>query len=331
MRMILFSYMEALVHVIIFIASIGIIWFFAGILVESVSRIARRYCKSGFLTAFFVLGFLTSISEFSVAANSAIAKVPGVSVGNLVGASFVILLLIVPMLAIAGKGIRLNGAVSKGMLALILLVIALPVLLVLDGTVTWTEGLLAFLAYGTLAYALYRKRVPIQACEASEEGLVEQVRLTIADGARILAGGIIIFIAAHFLVEQAVYFAGVLGIPNSLVGLVMLSLGTNVPEIVIAARSIFRGRADIAFGDYLGSAAMNTLIFGGLAIASGTFFVEASEFIMTAALLVSGLLLLFVFASSRLTVSRKEACLLLFFYAAFLILQIWNIVRFAGE
>lgn len=329
--MVLSSYMDAFVHVVIFFASIGIIWFFAGSLVEAVSRISRRYCKSGFLTAFFILGFLTSISEFSVATNSALAGVPGVSVGNLIGASLVILLFIVPLLAIAGKGIRLNEAISKKLLALILLAVVLPVLLVLDGDVTPTEGLLALLAYGTVAYALYRKREPIRSCDPDEVGVIEGVRLTVSDGTRIVLGGIVIFIAAHFLVEQAVYFASALSIPNSLVGLVMLSLGTNVPEIVIALRSILRGRSDIAFGDYLGSAAMNTLIFGGLALASGTFMVEASEFIMTAALFVAGLVFLFVFASSRLTVSRKEACILLLFYVVFLALQIWNIARFAGE
>lgn len=322
--------MDTLVHLLIFVVSVGIVWFFADVLIDAVSRISRRYCKSGFLTAFFVLGFLTSISEFSVAANSALAGVPGVSAGNLIGASFVILLLIVPLLAVAGKGLRLNEAVSKGTLAIILVAIVLPALLVLDGNVTRTEGLLALLAYGTVAYALYRKRAPIRSCEPGEEGVLERVKLTVTDGVRIVFGGVVIFIAAHFLVEQAVYFAAALSIPNSLVGLVMLSLGTNVPEIVIALRSIFRGRADIAFGDYLGSAAMNTLIFGGLVITSGAFVVEASEFIMTAVLFAAGLILLFIFASSRLTISRKEACLLLLFYGAFLVLQIWNIVRFAG-
>lgn len=322
--------MDTLVHIIIFLAAVGIIWVFAGSLVDAVSRISRRYCKSGFFTAFFILGFLTSISEFSVAANSILGHVPGVSLGNLIGASFVILLLIVPLLAIAGKGIRLNGAISKGTLALILVTIVLPALLVLDGNVTRTEGLLALLAYGTVAYVLYRKRVPISACDPDDEGIGERIRSTFFDCMRILIGSIAIFAAAHFLVEQAVYFADALSIPSSLVGLVMLSIGTNIPEIVIAIRSIFRGRADIAFGDYLGSAAMNSLIFGGLAVISGTFLIEASEFIMTAILFVSGLGLLFLFASSRLTISRREAIILILFYVAFLALQIWNVIRFSG-
>lgn len=322
--------MTTLVHAIIFLASIGIVWFFAGVLIDAVSRISQRYCRSGFFMAFFILGFLTSISEFSVAANAALAKVPGVSVGNLVGASFVVLLFIVPLLAAAGQGIRLNEAVSKGTLGLMLAAVALPALLVMDGAVTRTEGLLALLAYGTVAYALYRQRRPINACDPEEPGLA-RIRSTAGDLLRIFIGALAIFAAAHFLVEQAVYFAQTLSVPSSLIGLLMLSLGTNVPEIVIAVRALLRRRTDIAFGDYLGSATMNTFVFGALALGTGTFFVEASEFVMTSVLLVTGLILLYLFARSRHMISRKEGFVLLLFYIAFVLLQFYNVARFAGE
>lgn len=323
--------MTVLVHLIIFVASIAIIWFFAGVLIDAVTRISRQYCKSGFLTAFFLLGTLTSISELSVAANSLIGGVPSVSAGNLIGASLVILMLVIPLLVVAGKGMRLNNAVSKGTLGLILAAIVLPALLVVDGNSTWTEGILLLLAYGTVVFALYRRRVSIQACDPEEDSRVERIRATFVDILRIAAGGVIIFTAAHFLVEQATFFAQVLSVPESLIGLLMLSIGTNVPEIVIALRSIFQGRSDIAFGDYLGSAAMNTLIFGVLALFSGSFLMEASEFIMTAAIFVPGAILLYIFAITKFTISRNEGIVLLLFYVGFFALQVWNVVRFAGS
>jgi len=319
--------MDTLVHIIILLLSVGIVWFFADVLIDAVGRISRRYCKSGFFTAFFILGFLTSIGEISVAINSNLAGVPGVSAGNLIGASFVVLLLIVPLLALIGKGIRLNEAVSKTTLTVMLVVIALPALVIIDGDVTRTEGLLALLAYGTVAYALYRKHAPISACDPIEEDRGGRARGMASDLLRVLISGVAVFAAAHFLVEQAVYFAGALNVPGSLIGLLILSLGTNIPEIVIAIRAILRGRTDIAFGDYLGSAAMNTLVFGGLAITAGSFAVEASQFVMTTVLLVSGLVMLWIFARSRLTISRTEGAVLLLFYIVFFLLQIWNIFR----
>lgn len=322
--------MSALVHAIIFLASIGIVWFFAGVLVESVSRIARRNCQTGFFTAFFVLGFLTSISELSVAFTSGLAGVPGVSVGNLIGASFVLLLLVVPALAVFGRGIRLNAAITRQVLMLLLGTIALPALLVLDGNLTRTEGLLALLSYGTVAFALYRARVPVRACTPTPHEMA-RIRSVAAELGRVALGAAAIFAAAYFLVEQTVYFASLLSVPNSLIGLLLLSLGTNIPELVIAARAILRKRADIAFGDYLGSAAMNTLIFGLLAVGAGPFRVEASEFIMTGALLLGGLVLLYVFAMSGRVVSRREGAVLLMLYAIFIAVQCYNVARFAGS
>ncbi len=321
--------MTMLVNIIIFLVSAAIVWFFAGIVIEAVGRIARRFCKTGFFTAFFILGSLTSISEVSVAVNSSIAGVPGVSVGNLAGASLVILLLIVPVLAIAGRGITLNDAVSKRSLLLLLCVVALPSLLLIDGNVTKTEGLVALLAYGTVAYALCLNRKSISACDVLAEKAASTHPL-LSDIGRILIGGIAIFAAAHFLVEQAVYFSSVLSIPASLVGLLLLSIGTNIPELVIAIRSVLTRKTGIALGDYLGSAAMNTFIFGWLAISNGTFLVESSEFFVTTFLLVSGLLCFYVFARSKAGISRGEGIFLLLFYVAFLIFQFLNVLRLAG-
>jgi cation:H+ antiporter len=323
--------MSALVHIIIFLISTGIVWYFAGVLVDAVGRIAKRSCRSGFFTAFFVLGFLTSISEFSVAINAGIAGVPGVSVGNLIGASFVVLLFIVPLLAIAGQGIRFNKAIPREVFLITLTAIVLPTLLVMDGNVTRTEGFFALLSYGTVAFVLFKNRTPIRTCEPVAGTFLERTRSLLLEMARVVVGAVAIFAAAHFLVEQALYFANALSVPSSLIGLILLSIGTNIPEIVIAVRSLFKQRSDIAFGDYLGSAAMNTLIFGGLAIFVGGFSIEPTQFMATALLFVSGLTLLYLFARSKLAITRGEGAFLMLFYIAFLVFQVYTLARFAGS
>ncbi|HYC83341.1 MAG TPA: hypothetical protein VEB60_02240, partial [Candidatus Paceibacterota bacterium] len=146
--------MEIIVSVFLFAASAAIIWFFSGLLIEAVDKLARNFNKSGFVVAFFILGFLTSISEISVAVNAGLSGVPQIAVGNLVGASLVILLLIVPLLAVIGKGIELSETVTRRNLALSLLVVVLPVLLIVDGDATRSEGLLVLAAYVTLLFAI---------------------------------------------------------------------------------------------------------------------------------------------------------------------------------
>jgi len=110
-------------HIILFLTSIGIVWFFSGLIVDAIDRMAARFHKSSFTVAFFVLGFLTSISEFSVMVNSTLAGAPQISAGNLSGASFIILLFIIPLLAIIGNGIQVKNTLPKKHLALVLAVI----------------------------------------------------------------------------------------------------------------------------------------------------------------------------------------------------------------
>lgn len=321
--------MATLVHVFIFLSSAGIVWFFAGILIESVERVAKHFHKTGFSVAFFVLGILTSISEISVAINATIDGIPQVSAGNLVGASFVILLFIVPFLAVAGMGVGLRNTISGKSLITAFTVIVLPAALVIDGEATRNEGVLMLLAYITLVYAVYREYNSVKRAVEIPVELINKKHATVFDAIKILVGGGAIFVAAHFLVEQAVYFSELLRVPGSLMGLILLSVGTNVPEIVIAARSILKKHKEIAFGDYLGSAAANTLIFAFLPFLNGSFGVEPKEFFETTMLMIPGITLFYFFAKSKRDISRKEGLILLAFYACFLAIQFFNIFSLA--
>lgn len=317
-------------HLIVFILSSLAIWLSAGVLIESVDRVAKRFHKTAFSVAFFVLGILTSLSEISVAINSSLGGVPQISVGNLVGASFVILLFIVPLLAITGKGIGLKHLISKKNIILAFAVILLPALLLSDGEITKLEGIFALVAFFTLVYAIQKQKEFPDKIGIIPINLPTGKNAVILDVLKILAGGTIIFVACRYLVEQSVYFASFFNIPGSIIGLIILSIGTNVPELVIAARSIIRKHKDIAFGDYLGSAAVNTLIFGFLAISNGSFSVEPREFYSATILLIAGLFFLYLFARSQNSISRKEGFILIIFYIVFLIIQFMNAATLAA-
>ena len=319
--------MDILSHALIFLLSAGIIWFFAGLLIDVIVRIAKRFHQNGFTVAFFVLGLFTSISELSVAVNASLGDVPQVSVGNLVGASFVIILFIVPLLAVAGNGVELKKTLSAKNLLLALGVIGLPSLLVIDGGVTKTDGLIALSFYIMLIYSIRSQTSFFETTKTIKKELGD--RYALADWIKVILGGVLIFGAGRFLVGEVVYFATLFNVPSSIIGLILLSVGTNVPELVIAIRSISKKRRDIAFGDYLGSAATNTPIFALVALANGSFAVESVIFAGTFFLTVIGFALFFILAQSGRVISKKEGLALLVFYLAFLALQVFNFIRFS--
>jgi cation:H+ antiporter len=315
-------------HLLLFALSIGIIWFFGGLLVEAVSRVAKRFNKKGFTVAFFVLGFLTSISEISVMVSSSINNVPQISAGNVAGASLVILLCIIPLLAILGNGIHLRNTLRRKQIALILVAIGSPILFMGDGLVTRNEGLICLLFYCILLYSIQKERSgsASKVLTEVEEELVHRSNATAIDIGKILFAGLIIFVSAYLLVEEVVFFAQFLEIPGSVIGLLILSISTNVPELVIAVRSIGKGRTDIAFGDYLGSATANTLIFSFLPLVNGPFNVAAEEFEAAGILLMIGLVLFYIFSSYKRDLSRKEGIALFALYILFIAYQVSHLI-----
>lgn len=319
--------MQILLHCGLFIGAILVLWLLSGILVEAIDRVARRYEKPGFAIAFFVLGFLTSISEISVAVNSTFEGVPQISAGNLVGASLVIFLLLIPLLAVVGKGIPIKGVLSSSAVFVLLVSVLLPSILMIDGNLTRREGVLLIALYIALVYWVKRtlprkKNVARKAVRRVEMSLLHHHRATAVDIFKMILAAALIFVAGRFLVDESVYFSSMLGIPASLIGLLLLALGTNIPECVIALRCVTSRHKDIAFGDYMGSAAANVPIIGVLALANGTFAIDAGEFLTTGLFLAAGLTMFFFFARSDREISRKEGAVLLALYLLFIITQI---------
>ncbi len=319
-------------HLLLFGLSAAVVWGLSGLLVFATDRVAKRYNRPGFGVAFFILGLLTSISEISVAVNSTIQGVPQISAGNLIGGSLVIFLLIIPLLATLGGGIAMKNVLSLRSLALVLTIVLLPALFILDGNVTRTEGVLMIVMYLALLYGV-EKRHPAEeeaqeAVHEVKEELLQKGKATLTDVAKIVIAGSLIFVAGKILVDESLYFSSILSIPPSLVGLLLLSIGTNAPELVIAIRCVVGKHKDIAFGDYMGSAAANTLIMGCLPLFNGSFLVERSEFLSTFVLMVAGLGLFFFFSKSKQDLSRKEGSMLLVVYGLFLLFQIINVFLF---
>jgi cation:H+ antiporter len=318
--------MLLLFHGGLFVLAFLLIWSCAGFLIGAIERIARYFHRSGFVTAFILLGLLTSLTEISVAFNSSWQGVPQISVGNLGSASLVIFFLIIPILAMFGNGIRLQNTLNKKHLALALGVISLPPLIAATGTLTRLHGVGLIAAYSVLLYCVSQNHItPPRRGPVKTNG--QRLSLLRSLG-MLLVSAIIIFLAGRLLVRETIYFSEALLLPSSLIGLLVLSVGTNLPELTIALRAVLENRKTIAFGDYIGSAATNTLVLGVLIMGNGSFVVERLEFMIAASVMVLGLGLFWIFARSKYAISRTEGLLLFLVYVVFLTIQLVSVASY---
>jgi cation:H+ antiporter len=115
--------------------------------------------------------------------------------------------------------------------------------------------------------------------------------------------------------------ANQMNISTYYISLIMLAIGTNLPEISLAVKSVVLRKKDIAFGDYIGSAATNTLLFGIFTLISGGEVLASTNFIETFVIMVFGLGLFYFFTRSKKDISRKEGFILAGYYLIFIILE----------
>lgn len=310
-----------LTHVLIYVASFIGIWVGAGIAIRSVEKLAHKLRLSSFLVSFLVLGFFTSISEISVGINAVLGNDPNIFVGNLIGASIVLFLMVIPLLAIIGHTITINKEVRGHNLILPLIVVAIPVLLALDGVVSRFDAILAVTLYVISALVIEQRRGFVK----NVSTFAQFKNLSVAQElAKIIAGSLIIYGSSWVVVNQTVYFSQALGLSQFFISLMIIGIGTNLPELSLIVRSLFMKSNQVAFGDYLGSAAFNSFLYGILALWYGKPILLNNSYAISLGFLIVGLILFYLFAKSKHSISKLEAWGLFTLYIAFFGIEVFT-------
>lgn len=76
-------------------------------------------------------------------------------------------------------------------------------------------------------------------------------------------GFVLLVKGADFFVDGAAGIAGKLGIPQLIVGLTIVAMGTSLPEAAVSITSALKGSAGITIGNVVGSNIMNVLVILG--------------------------------------------------------------------
>lgn len=294
------------------------LWLGSGMTITSLEKISTKLRASSFSVSFLLLGILTSLSETSVGINSVIDNEPQLSIGNLIGASIVILLFIIPLLAIINNGLKVEFEDSSKHLPIALAVIAAPTFLVLDKNVNFIDSVILIVSFVTLSF-LIQKRNNI--LTLIEETVFHPNVSFYKHIFRIILGAIIIFISGKVLVDQTLVVAEALKISTFILGLLIISIGTNIPELSVLLVSVLRHKKQIALGDYIGSAAFNTFLLGIIPVLYGNPIILTSGLKPNVLFLPLGALLLYYFTQNK-KLSRNNGIILLSIYIVFVLIEL---------
>jgi cation:H+ antiporter len=308
-----------IINLFFYILAFILIWVGSGFIVSSTSRFSEKLKLSAFAFSFIFLGLFTSIPELSVGLQSVADNEPEIFVGNLIGGIAVIFLLIIPLLAVFGRGINLKNELDDNATLLTLAVVSLPSFFVLDKRVTNLEGMFMIISYVLLLILVGRRHGIF---DRGNKKLLNTKSYSYKDLLKIIFGIVLVFISSAVIVDKTNYFAQAFSIPEFYLGLIIISLGTNLPELSIAIRSVISGKKDIAMGDYLGSAAANTLLFGLFTLMIDGEVVTVDNFLVTFIFILFALCVFYLLYSNKKIISRKNGILMLGIYALFIVVEI---------
>ena len=147
----------------------------------------------------------------------------------------------------------------------------------------------------------------------------------------LVAGAAVIAVGADLLVDHGQIIALELGVPETVVALLFVALGTSLPELVTTITSLKKGRASLGVGNVIGANVFNLVLVSGVAVSLAPFPVPCENFLLDTGLNMSlvleipvmlGVMSLMIFpALATKKLGRWQGILLLAIYAAFCVCQ----------
>lgn len=287
----------------------------ANVVVAQAGFLAHKLGLTSFTIGFLILGIFTSMPEFFVALSAARDGIPALAVGTLLGGSILLLSFVMGVAALILGRVDLDRRLSFRELWVMAGVIASPIVVLWDGKLTRPDGLFLVGVYVLHAFLLDHQGQPKIKKLVRRGPMIHHIL--------VLAGAVgLLFFSSRFIITSAEGIMSALHIAPIIFGLFLLSLGTNLPEFALAYESIIHRKREIAFGDFLGSSAANTLILGILGIVAPS--AGGGGKLAGALLILGSVTLYFLWAiSSGRTISRKEGVGLLVFYLLFIVYELF--------
>ena len=234
--------------------------------------LARKLRISSMIIGLTVVAYGTSTPELAAALLAAFNSHTELILGNIVGSNISNVGLVIGVSAVFAPLLMSRVTVTKWvpiMIGVSLLVIGMSV----DGEISQTDGLILIAAL--IGFTIYTiKSVKKQSVTdvkaiANIEGELFLSRFRIETYPKALGlvgiGIILLFFGGHFTVDGAVAIAESVGVSQLVIGVVVVGIGTSLPELITSVIAIAKKQTDIGIGNIVGSNIYNILLILGVA------------------------------------------------------------------
>lgn len=312
--------------ILLFLLGLGLLIKGGDRFVDGATALARRFRLPEILIGSTIVSIGTTLPEVMVSTTSALSGHGEMAYGNTIGSVICNTALIAALSAAVrpgpadGKSLRLPAALFTAAA-------------VAFGAVAYTTGQFSravglgllglFLVYLILSVRKMRTAPAPEAAPAEPPAPLWRTLLGLVAGAAAIAWG------ADLLVDNGTRLAEALGVPEAVIALTFVALGTSLPELVTAVTALAKGHSALSLGNVIGANLLNLVLVTGTAATlapfplpqDGTLFGVNRSLALDLPVMAAVSLVLILPVLLRGRLYRAQGILLLAVYGAFCVVQ----------
>lgn len=297
----------------ILLSSLTLVVLGATIASKQASLLAESFRLSKYVIGFIVIAVISILPETFISIDAALSGDPAFGLGTLFGSNIADLTLIFTILTFAARRpLKVENKILKQH-AFYPFILLLPIAFGLNGYFSRAEGAL-LIGLGLLFYVAALKSNNSSSARRVPTNRLVRILLLLLSMAMLLVG-------SHFTVEYASTIAYSLGVSPILVGMLVVGLGTTMPELFFSLKSVHHKEDSLAVGDILGTVLADATIVVGLIAVVAPFTFPIRLIYITGVFMVIASFVLFHFMHTGKRISLKEASLLLLFWITFVLTE----------
>ena len=236
------------------------------LLVRGSVGIADKLGVSTLFTGLVIVGAATSMPEMVASVQAALDGSPGIAWGNIVGSNIANTLLILGVSAVV-MPIALTGTGRRDAVVALGVTLLLWALALSQFGARWIGLVLLALI---VVYIVWRYRHPGAAQLEDEDDGSAPTGIVLASLLFLVGLGILVA-SGNALVKGAIELATIFEVPETVIGLTVVAVGTSLPELAASVAAAVRGKSGLAIGNVLGSNIYNILLIGGVTMGIAPF------------------------------------------------------------
>ncbi len=301
--------------------------------VDGAAGIAHRFHLPELLIGATVVSIGTTLPEIMVSATSAVSGHSEMAYGNAIGSVICNTALVAAVTIAVRPAAVPRKTLTTPILFFFISAVFYAAAAYLSGTFSRLTGIVLLVIFVIYMVCTVRQMTGTRAEEqpsptagepepAKQSSALKELVLLVL-GAAVIAAG------ADLLVDNGTKIAEALGVPESVIALTFVALGTSLPELATAVSSLIKGHSALSLGNVIGANLFNLVLVCGIAITLRPFDVPAesrlfgfnASLVMDIPVMFAVMLILAVPALARQKLSRVQGILLLLIYFSYCVIQ----------